>query len=102
MNPLRVGKVIAEGEAAWPELQARVDRDLLLKKLSAHVPGGIYQFKMAADGRFSVIYKIDPITIALLVYDHNPLTSTRFKAWLGNHGAGRSMLPAGLVSVSCQ
>lgn len=36
-------------------------RDLLLKKLSAHVPGGIYQFMMAADGRFSVIYASDGI-----------------------------------------
>ncbi|MGZ7456779.1 sensor domain-containing diguanylate cyclase [Pseudomonas sp. Ma2-10] len=36
-------------------------RDLLLKKLSAHVPGGIYQFKMEFDGRFSVIYASDGI-----------------------------------------
>ncbi|MGO4002816.1 sensor domain-containing diguanylate cyclase [Pseudomonas fluorescens] len=36
-------------------------RDLLLKKLSAHVPGGIYQFMMAADGHFSVIYASDGI-----------------------------------------
>jgi diguanylate cyclase (GGDEF)-like protein/PAS domain S-box-containing protein len=36
-------------------------RDVLLKKLSAHVPGGIYQFKMEFDGRFSVIYASDGI-----------------------------------------
>jgi diguanylate cyclase (GGDEF)-like protein/PAS domain S-box-containing protein len=36
-------------------------RDTLLKKLSAHVPGGIYQFKMEFDGRFSVIYASDGI-----------------------------------------
>ena len=36
-------------------------RDVLLKKLSAHVPGGIYQFMMAADGHFSVIYASDGI-----------------------------------------
>ncbi|RON08400.1 GGDEF domain-containing protein [Pseudomonas brassicacearum] len=41
--------------------EALAARDLLLKKLSAHVPGGIYQFKMAADGRFSVIYASDGI-----------------------------------------
>jgi PAS domain S-box-containing protein len=34
--------------------EALAARDLLLKKLSAHVPGGIYQFKMEFDGRFSV------------------------------------------------
>ena len=32
-----------------------------MKKLSAHVPGGIYQFKMEFDGRFSVIYASDGI-----------------------------------------
>jgi diguanylate cyclase (GGDEF)-like protein len=36
-------------------------RDLLLKKLSAHVPGGIYQFKMDFNGSFSVIYASDGI-----------------------------------------
>ncbi|MVV48998.1 GGDEF domain-containing protein [Pseudomonas sp. PB120] len=41
--------------------EALAARDLLLKKLSAHVPGGIYQFKMAFDGRFSVIYASDGI-----------------------------------------
>lgn len=41
--------------------EALAARDLLLKKLSAHVPGGIYQFKRAADGRFSVIYASDGI-----------------------------------------
>ncbi|SEM98255.1 PAS domain S-box-containing protein/diguanylate cyclase (GGDEF) domain-containing protein [Pseudomonas sp. ok272] len=41
--------------------EALAARDLLLKKLSAHVPGGIYQFKMAADGHFSVIYASDGI-----------------------------------------
>ncbi|ALH99642.1 GGDEF domain-containing protein [Pseudomonas sp. FW306-02-F02-AA] len=41
--------------------EALAARDLLLKKLSAHVPGGIYQFKMAADGLFSVIYASDGI-----------------------------------------
>ncbi|WP_019579763.1 diguanylate cyclase [Pseudomonas mandelii] len=39
--------------------EALAARDLLLKKLSAHVPGGIYQFKMEFDGRFSVIYASD-------------------------------------------
>ncbi|MBK5417448.1 sensor domain-containing diguanylate cyclase [Pseudomonas sp. TH31] len=41
--------------------EALAARDLLLKKLSAHVPGGIYQFKMEFDGRFSVIYASDGI-----------------------------------------
>ncbi len=41
--------------------EALAARDLLLKKLSAHVPGGIYQFKMGFDGRFSVIYASDGI-----------------------------------------
>ena len=41
--------------------EALAARDLLLKKLSAHVPGGIYQFKMSFDGRFSVIYASDGI-----------------------------------------
>ncbi|PZW57595.1 PAS domain S-box-containing protein/diguanylate cyclase (GGDEF)-like protein [Pseudomonas sp. URMO17WK12:I6] len=39
--------------------EALAARDLLLKKLSAHVPGGIYQFKMEFDGRFSIIYASD-------------------------------------------
>ena len=39
--------------------EALAARDVLLKKLSAHVPGGIYQFKMEFDGRFSVIYASD-------------------------------------------
>ncbi|WP_419711271.1 diguanylate cyclase [Pseudomonas sp. NFX224] len=41
--------------------EALAARDLLLKKLSAHVPGGIYQFKMEFDGRFSAIYASDGI-----------------------------------------
>ncbi|WP_028621393.1 sensor domain-containing diguanylate cyclase [Pseudomonas sp. Ant30-3] len=41
--------------------EALAARDSLLKKLSAHVPGGIYQFKMEFDGRFSVIYASDGI-----------------------------------------
>ncbi|WPN45705.1 diguanylate cyclase [Pseudomonas sp. P8_241] len=41
--------------------EALAARDLLLKKLSAHVPGGIYQFKMEFDGRLSVIYASDGI-----------------------------------------
>jgi diguanylate cyclase (GGDEF)-like protein/PAS domain S-box-containing protein len=41
--------------------EALAARDLLLKKLSAHLPGGIYQFKMEFDGRFSVIYASDGI-----------------------------------------
>lgn len=41
--------------------EALAARDLLLKKLSAHVPGGIYQFMMEFDGRFSVIYASDGI-----------------------------------------
>lgn len=41
--------------------EALAARDTLLKKLSAHVPGGIYQFMMAADGKFSVIYASDGI-----------------------------------------
>ncbi len=41
--------------------EALAARDLLLKKLSAHVPGGIYQFKMDFNGRFSVIYASDGI-----------------------------------------
>jgi diguanylate cyclase (GGDEF)-like protein/PAS domain S-box-containing protein len=41
--------------------EALAARDLLLKKLSAHVPGGIYQFKMEFDGRFSLIYASDGI-----------------------------------------
>ena len=41
--------------------EALAARDLLLKKLSVHVPGGIYQFKMEFDGRFSVIYASDGI-----------------------------------------
>jgi diguanylate cyclase (GGDEF)-like protein/PAS domain S-box-containing protein len=41
--------------------EALAARDLLLKKLSAHVPGGIYQFKMEFDGRFSVIYASEGI-----------------------------------------
>ena len=41
--------------------EALAARDLLLKKLSAHVPGGIYQIKMEFDGRFSVIYASDGI-----------------------------------------
>ena len=41
--------------------EALAAQDRLLKKLSAHVPGGIYQFKMAADGKFSVIYASDGI-----------------------------------------
>ncbi|MHC8408099.1 sensor domain-containing diguanylate cyclase [Pseudomonas sp. TMB3-21] len=41
--------------------EALAARDSLLKKLSAHVPGGIYQFKMEFDGRFSVNYASDGI-----------------------------------------
>ncbi|WP_260954981.1 sensor domain-containing diguanylate cyclase [Pseudomonas citri] len=41
--------------------EALAARDLLLKKLSAHLPGGIYQFKMDFNGRFSVIYASDGI-----------------------------------------
>ncbi|WP_434656665.1 diguanylate cyclase [Pseudomonas sp. R3-56] len=41
--------------------EALAARDLLLKKLSAHVPGGIYQFKMDFTGEFSVIYASDGI-----------------------------------------
>src|SRR3546814_14514143 len=41
--------------------EALAARDLLLKKLSAQVPGGIYQFKMDFNGRFSVIYASDGI-----------------------------------------
>ncbi|WP_347905038.1 diguanylate cyclase [Pseudomonas purpurea] len=41
--------------------EALAARDLLLKKLSAHVPGGIYQCKMEFGGRFSVIYASDGI-----------------------------------------
>jgi diguanylate cyclase (GGDEF)-like protein/PAS domain S-box-containing protein len=41
--------------------EALAARDVLLKKLSSHVPGGIYQFKMEFDGRFSVIYASDGI-----------------------------------------
>ena len=41
--------------------EALAARDLLLKKLSAHVPGGIYQFKMDFNGSFSVIYASDGI-----------------------------------------
>ena len=41
--------------------EALAARDVLLKKLSAHVPGGIYQFKMDFNGRFSVIYASDGI-----------------------------------------
>ncbi|MCJ8204588.1 GGDEF domain-containing protein [Pseudomonas sp. RGM2987] len=41
--------------------EALAARDLLLKKLSAHVPGGIYQIKMDFNGRFSVIYASDGI-----------------------------------------
>lgn len=41
--------------------EALAARDMLLKKLSAHVPGGIYQFKMDFNGRFSVIYASDGI-----------------------------------------
>jgi diguanylate cyclase (GGDEF)-like protein/PAS domain S-box-containing protein len=41
--------------------EALAARDLLLKKLSAHVPGGIYQFMMEFDGRFRVIYVSDGI-----------------------------------------
>ncbi|MCM2460561.1 diguanylate cyclase [Pseudomonas sp. CG7] len=41
--------------------EALAARDLLLKKLSAHVPGGIYQFRMDFNGRFSVIYASDGI-----------------------------------------
>lgn len=41
--------------------EALAARDLLLKKLSAHVPGGIYQFKMDFNGGFSVIYASDGI-----------------------------------------
>ncbi|WP_323161648.1 diguanylate cyclase [Pseudomonas fluorescens] len=41
--------------------EALAARDLLLKKLSAHVPGGIYQFKMEFDGSFSVIYASEGI-----------------------------------------
>ncbi|WLI47817.1 diguanylate cyclase [Pseudomonas beijingensis] len=41
--------------------EALAARDLLLKKLSAHVPGGIYQFKMDFNDRFSVIYASDGI-----------------------------------------
>ncbi|MGE8067494.1 sensor domain-containing diguanylate cyclase [Pseudomonas sp. NPDC089569] len=41
--------------------EALAARDILLKKLSAHVPGGIYQFKMEFNGRFSVIYASDGI-----------------------------------------
>lgn len=41
--------------------EALAARDLLLKKLSVHVPGGIYQIKMEFDGRFSVIYASDGI-----------------------------------------
>jgi diguanylate cyclase (GGDEF)-like protein/PAS domain S-box-containing protein len=41
--------------------EALAAQDRLLKKLSAHVPGGIYQLKMAADGKFSVIYASDGI-----------------------------------------
>ncbi len=41
--------------------EALAAQDRLLKKLSAHVPGGIYQFMMAPDGKFSVIYASDGI-----------------------------------------
>ncbi|MBV4552888.1 diguanylate cyclase [Pseudomonas sp. SWRI102] len=41
--------------------EALAARDILLKKLSAHVPGGIYQFKMDFNGGFSVIYASDGI-----------------------------------------
>lgn len=41
--------------------EALAARDVLLKKLSAHVPGGIYQCKMEFGGRFSVIYASDGI-----------------------------------------
>ncbi|MDR7285622.1 diguanylate cyclase (GGDEF)-like protein/PAS domain S-box-containing protein [Pseudomonas corrugata] len=41
--------------------EALAARDLLLKKLSANVPGGIYQFMMEFDGRFRVIYVSDGI-----------------------------------------
>ncbi|WHS62145.1 GGDEF domain-containing protein [Pseudomonas sp. G2-4] len=41
--------------------EALAARDLLLKKLSAHVPGGIYQFRMDFNGHFSVIYASDGI-----------------------------------------
>ncbi|WP_409301458.1 diguanylate cyclase [Pseudomonas sp. KCJK8993] len=49
--------------------EALAARDRLLKRLSAHVPGGIYQFKIDADGHMSFsyasdglreIYEIDP------------------------------------------
>jgi len=41
--------------------EALAARDRLLKKLSAHVPGGIYQFKLDADGHASFIYASDGI-----------------------------------------
>ncbi|AZC23663.1 sensor domain-containing diguanylate cyclase [Pseudomonas sessilinigenes] len=41
--------------------EALAARDRLLKRLSAHVPGGIYQFKMDADGHTSFTYASDGI-----------------------------------------
>ncbi|WP_417694424.1 diguanylate cyclase [Pseudomonas sp.] len=54
--------------------EALAARDLLLKKLSAHVPGGIYQFKMDFNGRFSVIYASDGIRD---IYELEPETLVR-------------------------
>ncbi len=41
--------------------EALAARDRLLKRLSAHVPGGIYQFKLDAEGRSSFTYASDGI-----------------------------------------
>ncbi|SFA73226.1 PAS domain S-box-containing protein/diguanylate cyclase (GGDEF) domain-containing protein [Pseudomonas sp. NFIX10] len=76
--------------------EALAARDLLLKKLSAHVPGGIYQFKMDFNGRFSVIYASDGIRDiyelepdvlvqnAEAIFSRiHPLDSTRVRASIG-------------------
>ncbi|MFP3632381.1 sensor domain-containing diguanylate cyclase, partial [Burkholderia sp. SIMBA_045] len=39
--------------------EALAARDRLLQRLSAHVPGGIYQFKLDADGHTSFPYASD-------------------------------------------
>lgn len=41
--------------------EALAARDRLLKRLSAHVPGGIYQFKLDAEGHASFTYASDGI-----------------------------------------
>ena len=41
--------------------EALAARDRLLNRLSAHVPGGIYQFKLDADGHASFTYASDGI-----------------------------------------